>query len=224
MKESDEIALKCTWVSKENIVTHFGSNNQVSNLSSNVTQWKQWEHSSFTDLLRHIKVEPFNGCICDPSVVIVADHDSLGRACCAAGVNEGTAIAGFLFVGSVLKFVLFFLGIVLCHSDFDQLVPCEYFAFHLSGNVFWNWVFPDDKVFDSGKFVKYFGVFFQLSSIFQNYNLTLRMICNILTGFWSVRSVDSNGKVMAKNGSTESDCPFDWVKADNVDSSIVIDS
>ncbi len=68
----------------------------------------------------------------------MADHDSFGRTCCAAGVNEGTAVAWFLLVGSVLKFVLFLLGIVLFHSDFDQLIPCEDFAFHLSGNVFWN--------------------------------------------------------------------------------------
>jgi hypothetical protein len=49
----------------------------------------------------------------------MAYHDSFGRPCGSTGVNKGTAIAWLLLVGSVLKFVLFFFGIVFGHANFD---------------------------------------------------------------------------------------------------------
>ena len=96
----------------------------------------------------------------------MTDHDSFGWPCSSACINEGATITRLLLIGSVLKFVFFFFGIVLGHTDFDQLVPCEHFAFDLCWNVFRDRIFPDDKVSNSRNFIENLDVLFELGSIF----------------------------------------------------------
>ena len=100
----------------------------------------------------------------------MTDHDSFRWSCGSAGVNEGATVTRFLLICSVLQFVLFFCGFVLGHADFDQLVPCENFAFHLCRNVFGDGIFPDDKVSYSWNFIQDLDVLLELSSVFQNHN------------------------------------------------------
>ena len=136
LEEPDQISLKCTWISEKQVKAHFGCNDEVSQLSSNVAQRQQRQHSALSNSLRRVKPEPFDCCICDPRVIIVTDHDSFWRPRRSACVNEGTTVAWFGLVHSVLKGIFLFFRIVLGHSDFHELVPGQNFAFHLGGYVF----------------------------------------------------------------------------------------
>ncbi len=72
-----------------------------------MTEREHADHSAFAQSFREMKSEIGANSISDPGVVVVADHDSFGRACSAAGVYEGTAVSRFGQTHSEFEFILF---------------------------------------------------------------------------------------------------------------------
>ncbi len=154
----------------------------------------------------------------------MTDHNCLWWSCCSTCVNEGATITWLLFIHPALKLVFLLLRVVLIHTDFDKLIPCKNFFFHLCWDILWNWVFPDYEVFNFRYLVENFSIFFELSSILQNHNFAFRMISNIFTSLWGVGSVDTDWEIVPKNRSRKSNCPFLRVESNNIYGCVIVNS
>lgn len=146
----------------------------------------------------------------------MTNHDRFWWPSCTACVNECTAISWFLIILSVLNFIFFILRIIFCHTNFNELIPCENFSFHWSWEILWNRIFPNHKILNFWNSINYLGIFLKLNSVFQYNNFTFRMISDILTWLCSICCINSYWKIVTKYWTSKSNSPLMRIKPYNI--------
>ncbi len=154
----------------------------------------------------------------------MADHNSLGWTGGAAGVDESTAVSWLWFIHTVLDCILWIFWVVFSLSDLNQLVPCQYFSFHWSWEIFWNRIFPDDKIFDFGNSINYLCVFFQLVSIFKDDNFAFRMVRDVFACLRGISRVNTDREIMSEHWTGKGYSPLMRIETDDVDWGVIANS
>lgn len=114
----DKIALQCRGISEEDVHAYPNSKDEINQLRCHVRQRQKTQNSDLSYFIRGQHLSNFNCCVSDPSVIIMADHDSLRGSCGSTCVDEGRTVAWLLHFLSVLDSILLFLWFVAKNNAF----------------------------------------------------------------------------------------------------------
>jgi len=177
---------------------------------------KQREASGVALFFWPVEVESLDSGFGNPSIIIMTDHNGFWGSGGATGVDERTAVSGFLFIHTILNGFCFTFGTELCLAYLEKFIPGQHLASYLFGEVVWNRIFPNNEILDFWCFWKYFDVLAKLLAILQNDDFALWMVCDVLTRFGGVCRVYTDWKIVAENWSRKSDCPLWRIETDDV--------
>lgn len=154
----------------------------------------------------------------------MTDHHSLWWTCGTTGVNESTAVSWFWFIHTVLDCIFWIFRIVLGFPDLNQLVPRQNSALHWSWEIFWNRIFPDNKILDFRNLINYLGVFFQLVSIFEDDDFTLWMVGDVFACLRPIGRVNTDRKIVSEHWTGKGYSPLMRIETDDVDGCVITNS
>mmetsp|Transcript_14033 Transcript_14033/g.42251 ORF Transcript_14033/g.42251 Transcript_14033/m.42251 type:complete len:410 (+) Transcript_14033:897-2126(+) len=148
----------------------------------------------------------------DPGEVVVADHDGLGVAGGAAGVDQRTAVTGLLLADAVVD-----VGLGHLLGQLDELVPgVDAGQFLVVVDARRQFALPHDQRTHLGQLAADGGKLGKLGLVLQHHHLAAAVVHDVLDGLGPVGGIDAGRLGTASDRAQVGPEPLGTVETENV--------